>query len=60
MSRVYKWVIRGALALALGATVFACGCPSPCSMGIPCGKTFCKALSPKNIVEDVVIANILD
>jgi len=59
MYRMYKWVLRGALLLTLGASLFACGCPSPCA-GPFCGKSLCQALSPKNIVADVVIANLLD
>ncbi len=58
MSKISKWIIRGmGFLLATGATLYACGC-SPCSIGIPC-KTGCP-LSPKNILEAVVMANLFD
>ncbi len=60
MYKTYKkWMIRGVgLMLALGMSLFACGCPSPCGIGLPC-KASCP-FSPKNILEDVVIGSIFD
>ncbi len=56
MSKLFrKWIIRGALLLAAGGSLFACGCPSPC--GLPICKAGCP-FSPKNILEAVVVAGL--
>ncbi len=59
MSKVYKWILRTALGLAIGASLFACGCPSPCGLKIPCIAGGCP-FSWKNLAIPILVGQVLE
>ncbi len=60
MYKVYKWILRTSFLLAMGASLFACGCPSPCGFKLPMCKGEGCAFSPKSILEAVVVDVLFD